>query len=85
MAIQTKLFLVVAIVCLLAGTIMSWGPYSHQVPPALHVVFPVGTIFLGLFLISKLFAKEDKIYGEDQKRAAARAGEKVKDPPAERL
>jgi membrane-bound ClpP family serine protease len=85
MAIQTKVFLILGVILMIAGTIMSWGPYSHQVPPSLHVVFPVGTIFLGLFLISKLFEKEDKIYGEDQKRATAKGGEPVKTPPAERL
>jgi hypothetical protein len=81
MTLRTKSCLALAIVFLLAGLVMSWGPYSHQVPPSLHVVFPVGAIFLGLFLVSKLFSKEDKIYGEDQRRAV---GEDVKDPPADR-
>lgn len=84
MTLQTRVLLGMAIVCLLAGTVLSWGPYSHQIPPSLHVLFPAGTILLGLFLISRLFSKEENVYGDDQKRAAAKKGIRADEPPANR-
>jgi Na+/phosphate symporter len=85
MAIKTRIALGLAVICLIAGSIIWWGPVHGKLHPAFNVILPLGAIFMGLFLISNLFDKEDKKYGEDQKRAAARVGEHVNIPPADRL
>jgi hypothetical protein len=81
---RTKTLLIASVVTLGCGLVIEVF-LSPKTMPALHVVLPVGFIFIGLFLVSFLFEKEEKAYGEDQKRTLGDAGESPKDPPADRV
>lgn len=66
------------------GAIIEWGGIDVSRAPFLHAAFPVGVILLGLAGLSKLFDREERIYGEDQRHEIARAtGLTVKHPPAD--
>jgi hypothetical protein len=85
MATKTKIALGLAVICLIAGGIVWWGPFHARAHPSFNAILPMGAIFLGLFLISNLFDKEEKTNGEDQRGEAAKAGEEINEPPANRV
>jgi len=55
---QTKLLLGLAVIFLSAGLFISTGAISVVGLPSVYVIFPVGAIFFGLFLVSKILEKE---------------------------
>lgn len=85
MATKSKVCLIAALVCLVAGGIIWWGPWAHKIHPSLNILFPLGAILMGLFLVSRLFEKEEHVYGDDQRKEAAKAGKPVVTPPSERI
>ncbi len=65
----TKVLLLLAIVCLVAGFLLNSGLIGVGECAALYVIFPFGAIFAGLFLISKLLEKESARYDEEHRAA----------------
>ncbi len=72
----TKGLLVTAIVFLLAGLVANSGIFDVNGVPALYVLLPVGAIFLGMFLISRLLQNESARY-EQEHHGAQTAGDRA--------
>ena len=73
MQIKPKLLLVISILCLVAGVIIA-SVVNTQKIPSLNVVFPLGVILAGTYLVLLLFEKESRIAADDQHRTLAQAG-----------
>jgi len=76
----TKGLLWLSIASLLAGLALNVGLVNVRDLDALYVLFPVGAIFLGLFLIAWVLEKESAHYDEEQRAAAKRVGSSQKHP-----
>ena len=61
----TKGFLILAIVCIVAGLVLNIGLVDIKGVDALYAVLPFGAAFAGLFLISKLLEKESTGYDSE--------------------
>jgi hypothetical protein len=85
MATKTKLFLAAAILLLVAGLVIELGPVNTESMPALHVALPLAAIFIGMFLVSRVFEHEDKVPAEDQQRALTEDHPGPKATPAGKL
>ncbi|HRT08497.1 MAG TPA: DUF5010 domain-containing protein [Candidatus Paceibacterota bacterium] len=55
MAARSRMILAAGLVCLVAGLIIECGLVRVQGMPALHVVFPLGAILLGVYLVARTF------------------------------
>lgn len=62
----TRSLLVISILCLAVGLAFVTGIINVQNAAGLYVALPLGAIFFGLFLISKIFEKEAALYDEEQ-------------------
>ena len=63
---MAKKLLIIAVVALVAGLVFVTGIVNAQNMVGLYVVFPLGAVFLGLFLVFKSFEKEVALYDEEQ-------------------
>ena len=69
----TKILLGLSIVGLATGLIFVTGLVNVGNMVALYVALPVGAIFFGLFLISKLLEKDTALFDNEQRTLAAAA------------
>jgi hypothetical protein len=67
MSKTTKALLILAIVSLVAGFALNTGLVDAKDVDALYAVFPMGAVFAGLFLISKVLEKETARYDEEHR------------------
>ena len=67
----TKAFLILAIVCIVAGLVLNIGLVDIKGMDALYAVLPFGAAFAGLFLISKVLEKESTCYDTEHDAPAA--------------
>lgn len=66
----TYKLLVVAIIALLIGLVLNTGSFHlHHAAAAFYVILPVGSIFLGLFLMFRVFEAESEACEQDSRRA----------------
>ena len=63
----TKTLLVLSLVGLLSGLLFVSGGFNSGGLVALHIVLPMGAIFFGLFLLSKVLEKETALYDQEQR------------------
>jgi len=61
-----KVLLGLAIACLVLGGALNLGWIHPRGLDALYTIFPVGAVFLGLFLIVLLLEKESRTNPEDK-------------------
>ena len=61
----TKVLLVLAIVSFIVGFAFNSGLVNAGENDALYAVFPMGAVFAGLFLLSKMLEKETARYDEE--------------------
>ncbi len=61
-----KVLLGTAIVCLVVGGVINIGWINPGKVDALYVLLPLGAVFLGLFLIVLVLARESMVHEEDQ-------------------
>jgi predicted membrane-bound mannosyltransferase len=73
MQMKPKLLLVISILCLVAGAIIALAVNTQKIP-SLNVVFPLGVILAGTYLVLLLFEKESRIAADDQQQVLAQAG-----------
>ena len=76
MSKTTKVLLVLAIVSLIVGFAFNSGLVNAGDIDVLYVVFPMGAVFAGLFLISKLLEKETARYDEEHRDSGGSHGSK---------
>lgn len=55
---STKLYLALAIICLLVGLVFHTGLYRPVNLPVIYVVLPLGVVFSGMFLVFRLLEKQ---------------------------
>ena len=72
MKMKPKVLLGLATLFLVAGGIIAFT--NTRGLPSLNVIFPLGVILAGAFLVVLLFEKESKIAVDDQQRALDQAG-----------
>ncbi len=72
----TKAFLILAIVCLVVGMALNSGLVDTKGIDVLYTVLPLGAVFAGLFLISKLLEKESARYDAEHGATGADHGAK---------
>ena len=65
---NSKLLLIIAISLSVVGLSIELGMFKTKGMPVMHVLLPVGAIFIGLYLVSRFLAKEDELHAEDQKK-----------------
>lgn len=63
-----------AIASLVIGGVLNIGLINVGDLDAAYVVFPVGAVFMGFFLISWILEKESAHYDEEQRTMAGRLG-----------
>jgi hypothetical protein len=63
----TKVLLLLALAGLVSGLLFVSGSLNSGGLVALHVLLPMGAIFFGLFLLSKMLEKETAQYDEEQR------------------
>jgi TRAP-type C4-dicarboxylate transport system permease small subunit len=69
MARRTKLLIAISLVLLVIGGVLN-SDLVHWVDAAwIYVVFPLGAVFLGLALISRLLEKETPVFDRDHQAA----------------
>jgi hypothetical protein len=85
MTTTTKL-LCISLASLVVGLAFVTGIVNVQNTAAFYVALPLGAVFLGLFLISKLLEKEASLYDAEQRTDPAfRKVEAIKPPAADRI
>lgn len=62
---MTKTLLILAVVSLVVGFAINSGLINAKNADILYAIFPLGAVFAGLFLISKLLEKETARYDQD--------------------
>ncbi len=72
----TKILLVLAIVCLAGGVVVNSGLVDVDQFPMVYVLLPVGAVFLGMFLISRVLQSESAQY-EKEHQGAQTAGDRL--------
>jgi hypothetical protein len=75
MSKTTKTLLVLAVIGLMSGFVFVTGIVNVGGAVAWYMTLPMGAIFLGLFLISKLLEKEVALYDAEQTLMLASAQE----------
>ena len=65
MATMTKNLLAICITSLAAGLAFVTGVINVEHAVALYVALPLGAVFFGLFLISRMLEKEVSLYDEE--------------------
>ncbi|HEV2391932.1 MAG TPA: hypothetical protein VG146_06165 [Verrucomicrobiae bacterium] len=65
---MNKTLLLLAAICLVAGLVINIGLVNTRGYDALYIIFPVGAVFAGLFLIARMLEKESARFDEDQAR-----------------
>jgi len=63
---MTKILLLLSLAGLVSGLLFVSGGLNSSGVVALHVLLPMGAIFFGLFLLSKVLEKETALYDEEQ-------------------
>lgn len=66
MAKTSNQLLILSIVALTAGLAFVTGIINVQSAVVFYVALPLGAIFLGLFLIFRMFEKEASLYDQEQ-------------------
>jgi len=73
MTALTRSLLAIAVVCLVAGLLISIGLIDVGSEAGWYVILPTGAIFLGLFMLSRIFEEEAAQYDQEQRpRLSAR-------------
>ncbi len=70
---RTRILLALAVLMLAAGLLFNSGLVNINNAVSLYVALPVGTVFLGLFLISRLLQNETELHGPEMHHARDRA------------
>ena len=65
---MNKTLLLLAVIGLVAGLVINVGLVNTRGFDALYIIFPVGAVFSGLFLIARMLEKESARFDEDQAR-----------------
>ena len=65
---MNKTLLLLAAICLVAGLVINIGLVNTGGYDALYIIFPVGAVFAGLFLIARMLENESARFDEDQAR-----------------
>jgi TRAP-type C4-dicarboxylate transport system permease small subunit len=73
MTTTTKTFLILGIAGLVPGVAINSGLVDGTNASALYIVLPIGAVFLGMFLLSKVLEKETAAYDREQQAALAAA------------
>lgn len=68
---MSKTLLVLAVVSLVVGLAINSGLIDAKSNDVLYAVFPLGAVFAGLFLISKLLEKETARYDQEHQTKGA--------------
>ena len=68
----TKSLLAISLVCFVVGLAFVTGLVNVRRVAALYVVLPLGAVFFGLFLLSKILEQEFAAYDLEQRNAHSR-------------
>lgn len=77
MSTQTKVLLGLGVIGLAAGTLVSTNAIKPPIASASYVLLPVGAIFFGLFLVSRILERESGYFDQEHDAAVKTAERKT--------